>query len=443
MHRFRFVLILVASVFTAFGSVHAADDAKKPTANQPKFELRDGDRVVFLGNTLIERAQKYGYWETMLTARYPNKSITFRNLGWSGDTVWADSRGMFDPPAVGYKRMIEHVTRLKPTVIFVGYGNNEAFAGKAGLPAFIKQYNTLLDDLTKVSAKGVRLVVLSPVRIPQTTPPYPNRKKHNLNLQLYRNSLHEISRDRSAFFVDLYGVNELHDRRMQRIQEWRARMYFRAGIPFHRSVISRNQPLTDQAWHATDSGHERISYVLDGELYPRSASDVFDKIAIAEITAEGKVSSKVNLRTANIKTTNNGLSAEIVCRFPTRELWLSVSDLAPGNYVIKVDGQVIEKTDNVKLAKTIRVFENDKPGPSVVQYEKLRQTIIAKNILYFYSWRPQNITYLTGFRKHEQGQNAKEIAEFDKLIVAKEKEINKLKKPVAHTYEIIRVKEDK
>ena len=61
----------------------------------------------------------------------------------------------------------------------------------------------------------------------------------------------------------------------------------------------------------------------------------------------------------------------------------------------------------------------------------------------FYRWRPQNITYLFGFRKHEQGQNAKELAEFDKLIAAKEKEINKLKQPVPHTYEIIRVKEDK
>ena len=92
--------------------------AKKTTAkkSQPKFELKDGDRVVFLGNTLIEREQKYGYWETMLTARYPNRNIIFRNLGWDGDTVWAESRGLFDPPAKGYQRMLEHVGRIKPDV---------------------------------------------------------------------------------------------------------------------------------------------------------------------------------------------------------------------------------------------------------------------------------------------------------------------------------------
>lgn len=43
--------------------------------------------------------------------------------------------------------------------------------------------------------------------------------------------------------------------------------------------------------------------------------------------------------------------------------------------------------------------------------------------------RPQNITYLTGFRKHEQGNNAVEIAQFDPLVEKAEKEIAELLKP--------------
>src|SRR4051812_22703494 len=69
-----------------------------PALAAEKFELRQGDRVVLLGGTLIEREQRYGYWEAALTARYPDRDITFRNLGWSGDTVFAESRGVFDPP---------------------------------------------------------------------------------------------------------------------------------------------------------------------------------------------------------------------------------------------------------------------------------------------------------------------------------------------------------
>ncbi|HXL16011.1 MAG TPA: hypothetical protein VN961_00670, partial [Streptosporangiaceae bacterium] len=45
------------------------------------FKLVDGDRVVLVGSTLIEREQRYGYWETALTRCYPKANITFRNLG--------------------------------------------------------------------------------------------------------------------------------------------------------------------------------------------------------------------------------------------------------------------------------------------------------------------------------------------------------------------------
>ena len=39
---------------------------------------------MFLGGTLIEREQKYGYWELALTLKNKDKAVSFRNLGWSG-----------------------------------------------------------------------------------------------------------------------------------------------------------------------------------------------------------------------------------------------------------------------------------------------------------------------------------------------------------------------
>jgi len=60
--------------------------------------------------------------------------------------------------------------------------------------------------------------------------------------------------------------------------------------------------------------------------------------------------------------------------------------------------------------------------------ERLRETINAKNRLYFHQWRPANETYLHLFRKHEQGNNAAELPLFDPLIKAKELEIEVLRK---------------
>ena len=60
------------------------------------------------------------------------------------------------------------------------------------------------------------------------------------------------------------------------------------------------------------------------------------------------------------------------------------------------------------------------------RYEARRQLILKKNELYFHRWRPQNITYLFGFRNHEQGNNAADIAKFDPFILALEKQIYEL-----------------
>ncbi len=122
MNRF---FLAIFGIFLLLENLRAAD-----------FQFRDGDRVVLIGSTLIEREQRYGYWEAALTAANPDKNITFRNLGWSGDTVWGEARADFGTAADGYKHLIEHVKAEKPTVIIVGYGTNESFAGEAGLPKF-------------------------------------------------------------------------------------------------------------------------------------------------------------------------------------------------------------------------------------------------------------------------------------------------------------------
>ena len=64
-----------------------------------------------------------------------------------GDTVWADSRGVFDAPSAGYARLLELVRSLEPTVVVVAYGRNESFAGPKGVNAFREQLARLCGDL--------------------------------------------------------------------------------------------------------------------------------------------------------------------------------------------------------------------------------------------------------------------------------------------------------
>ena len=64
-----------------------------PTAAAtPALELRKGDRVVLVGNTLAERMQLFNHFETLLHARFAELQLVVRNLGWSGDTITLQPR---------------------------------------------------------------------------------------------------------------------------------------------------------------------------------------------------------------------------------------------------------------------------------------------------------------------------------------------------------------
>lgn len=73
-------------------------------------------------------------------------------------------------------------------------------------------------------------------------------------------------------------------------------------------------------------------------------------------------------------------------------------------------------------------------GAEFEQIEELRAHIERKSFLWFCRWRPQNDTYLFLFRKHEQGDLAQEIPDFDPLIAEEEARIASLAAPRARRY---------
>src|SRR5262245_52007752 len=50
-------------------------------------ELKKGDHICLVGNTLAERMQYFGWLETRLVSRFAGEDLVFRNLGYSGDEI--------------------------------------------------------------------------------------------------------------------------------------------------------------------------------------------------------------------------------------------------------------------------------------------------------------------------------------------------------------------
>jgi len=302
-----------------FGAAAVLAAVALSPAQPPKpFEFKDGDRVVWIGGTLVEREQRYGYWETALIAAHPDKSITLRNLGWSGDTVRGESRGRFDYANADkcFRQLVDQTLELKPTVIFVSYGTNESFEGEAGLPRFEKGLEKLLDALKPANA---RVVLFTPLPFL-----YGNYAERNADVKRYAGVIRKVAAARNLPVADVW---EQIDRRWS-----------------HSPVPA--PPLSDNGMHLDETG------------YKVTADDFLAALGIRPWAG----------------------SPDALMRWRT--------------------------TDT----------------------EPLRKAVVEKNQLFFHRWRPQNETYLFGFRKHEQGKNAKEVAEFDPLVSKAEAVIANLRK---------------
>jgi hypothetical protein len=114
---------------------------------------------------------------------------------------------------------------------------------------------------------------------------------------------------------------------------------------------------------------------------------------------------------------------------------IHIQGLPEGRHTLLADGKKLMRYPGSPAGSDL--FEVSSAAEEA-QVEEVRSLINAKNRQYFYRWRPQNETYLFGFRKHEQGQNAREIPEFDPIVAELEAKIATLRKPKPHTYELIR-----
>jgi len=175
-------------------------------AQGQQFEPREGDRIVLVGDTLIEREQESGWLETTLYSSFPDRHFTVRNLGWSADTPAGESRASFDfaDPRKGFDVLAGQLAKAKPTVVFVGYGMASSFAGEEGLQKFEQDLDRLMRTIKDEATNQVRFVVLSPLRHYQMPAPLPDPKKHNASLSEYSEALREAAWRVQAPFVDLF-----------------------------------------------------------------------------------------------------------------------------------------------------------------------------------------------------------------------------------------------
>jgi len=304
----------------------------------------------------------------------------------------------------------------------------ESFSGEAKLPEFVQKYERLLDMLTTAGGlpkEQVRVVLLSPTFHYNLGSPYPDPTHHNDDLRRYCAAIDQIANRRGFTYIDLFRATEIGGRKVRAPQ----------------GII--NETPQGSLWntingiHLNDYGYWSIALTIENLLeFP-------SRLATVELDASGthQAAERVVVKVQTTSRTAAKFSiAEPVLRSPP---WpqpspsaifagrdIKVTGLEPGQYVLSAGGAAVAWGSAAECAEGLFITA----GPSNQQAEQLRKLIVAKNAEYFNYWRPENDTYILGYRKGEQGRNAVELPRFKPLAEAKEKEIAKLRVPQPVTY---------
>ncbi len=375
------------------------------------FSLENGDRVLFVGNSLIENDVQFGYLELALTTRWPNRNLTFRNIGWSGDNVFGDARSYVTTPPTSYELLMQQITEAKPTVVFVAYGGIEAQEGEEGLPRFKQGLNQLIDKIEKLGAKTI---LVSP--IPLFLPTSESVSQKNTAIETYSSVIEQIAKTRNKRFINVFKPI------------WE---------------VSKQFVITENGVHLNAMGYYYLATILEKGLgySDRNEGVMLD---VSKNTVETSVPTQL------LSSTKEAIS--FVVNEPYLPLpapqedgrtimvdngrKMSIKGLKKGFYTLTSEKQVIAVASAKQWEEGVVIRQ----GTSFAQAEELRKNIVKKEELFFYQYRPLNQTYILGFRSYEQGRHKKGLEEQNYLITWLEAQIATANQPKPVTYQLTLLK---
>ena len=233
-------------------------------------EFQRGDHLVLIGNTLGERMQHDGWFETLLHRRFPKHELVVRNLCFSADAV---TRWFGDEPPARLHNAEDQVsegvtTRLRSAdfgssdqwlhsqqadVVFAFFGFNESFAGEKGIERFKKALTRFVKHTLSQQyheKRNPQLVLFSPIAHENLHDRnLPDGQENNRRLKLYTEAMAEVAAQCHVRFVNLFE-------------------------PSGRFYETSEKPLTINGIHLTSEGNRQLAVAMDEALSDKRAEAI-------------------------------------------------------------------------------------------------------------------------------------------------------------------------
>src|SRR5438093_494713 len=168
-------------------------------AQAESFALKDGDRVVFYGDSITDQRLYTTFTETYVVTRFPKLDVSFVHSGWGGDRVTGGAGGPIDV------RLRRDVVAYKPTALTIMLGMNDgsyrAFDEKI-FDTYARGYQHIIDSV-KEALPGIRITVIQPSPFDDVTQPPRFEGGYNAVLVRYSQFVKELAEREKLSAADL------------------------------------------------------------------------------------------------------------------------------------------------------------------------------------------------------------------------------------------------
>jgi lysophospholipase L1-like esterase len=195
--RLAALVLLFLAVFAP--AVRAADPVGAAASTDAPFYLRDGDTVVFYGDSITLQQGYTRDIETYVLTRYPSWHVKFINSGWNGDLVSGGRGGTIET------RIKRDILPYHPTVVTILLGMNDGGYtrfNRANYDAYCEGMTRLVDSVVK-QIPGVRLTLLSPTLYDENALYSHHIHGYNSVMARYKDFVKKLGGQRDIPAVDL------------------------------------------------------------------------------------------------------------------------------------------------------------------------------------------------------------------------------------------------
>lgn len=422
---------LILGVLVAAQCAWAADDT---------FKLKNGDKVVFYGDSITDQRQYSVIVETYVATRYPHLEVAFTNSGWGGDSVGGGGGGPIDT------RLQRDVFAYRPSLVTIMLGMNDGgykAETEANDEKYFSGYKHIVESI-HTNLPQARILAIEPSPYDDVTrpPAFPVAADLQYN-QVMRSFGKWIASNASQLGVDVVDLNSGLVKTLTQAQELdpaNAKQivadHIHPGFGGH--LILAEGLL--KAWGARPVVSAVALNVSNGAVKVESTQfAAVSKIAAGPAISWTELDDSLPLPFKQwVEMWGGGATVDLAIRSSditaalNRQL-LKVKGLQGGSYSLKIDGESVGAFNNDQLAAGINLALLKTPATE--QAMKVYHLANSREEIHFDRWRNIDVP-LADYALSEAGPASDAIDHLDNAVARKMREIAQ---PVPHLFELVPV----